>query len=431
MGEFTKDSDFKNIWELYGFRGNPFDTSPLLVMGGNIPIGSFVGRKKEVNRLNKLIGSTTNSRTLIYGDIGVGKTTFVNVVRRNAYDKGYFTPIKEIAVLETWTPEMFLLNTLAAIYGTLKLMTGEKPVSPDVFKKLESLLEIGRKNMNLGIEVAGIGGSYGKNEIPPLKLTISTIQDFFEEIITEIIKSTGKEVIIHYNNLELLKEKSLKFIFDNLRDFFQTNGVHFIFVGNLTVHSSLQNIPRFSSILTDTPFFINNLTFEEVQKILQKRFKSLAIPKLNYIIPYTNDALKSLYDLMDGNIRHILNSLSIAVIESTTERPIVLSEYDLAETLNKVLHERYLKGLTDRKIDVLREILEHKEITNKGISDNLGISRSNVSTYISDLKDMGCVYLKRKQGKDKFWSVTPRIKWFLLRPPPKEEGQKTVEYFFK
>ena len=54
----------KDIWELYGVKENPFSTSPILVIGGAIPIESFVGRGEHMKRLSKILGSKGGSRTL-------------------------------------------------------------------------------------------------------------------------------------------------------------------------------------------------------------------------------------------------------------------------------------------------------------------------------------------------------------------------------
>src|SRR3989344_3021216 len=116
-----------NPWELYGVKENPFSISPLLVKGGAIPIDSFVGRKEHIERLSKIIASKGGSRTFIYGDIGIGKTSFVNVVRSSAYEKGFFTHFKEITAQEGWGADDFILNTLSAIYSSLKLLK-DKPV---------------------------------------------------------------------------------------------------------------------------------------------------------------------------------------------------------------------------------------------------------------------------------------------------------------
>ncbi len=413
------NDSLKDIWELYGVNENPFSTSPLLVIGGSIPLDSFVGRKEHIQRLSKILGSKGGSRTFVYGDIGVGKTSFVNVVRKSAYDSGFFTHFKEITTQDKWTSDEFILNTLSAVYSTLKLMK-EKPISKAGFEKLSSLFEIAKKNVSAGASIAGFGGNYSKEQ-KTNELTSVTLQDFFSEITEDINDKTGKEIIIHYNNLELITEKKIRYLFNNLRDFFQTRGVHFIFIGNLTAYSILQSVSRFSSILSDTPFNIEVLKYEEVVDVIKKRFDGLKISeKYNIIYPYNPDCLRVIYDLMEGNIRDILNTLSTAVFYSTDETPIVLDRNKLSLVLKEILESRYLKNITPRAREVLNEIAKHPEVTNKALSDKLKIPRSNISTYIKDLENAGCVYLRRKNGKDKFWKADPKIKWSLLKTDPQQ-----------
>src|SRR3989344_287374 len=418
------NKDLNDTWELYGVNENPFSTSPILVVGGSIPLDSFVGRSEHITRLSRILGSRGGSRTFIYGDIGIGKTSFVNVVRSSAIQKGFFTHFKEITTQDKWSADDFVLNTLSAIYSTLKLLK-ERPVSKETYEKLESLFEIGKTSISGGISVAGFGGSYASQQKATEVLASFSLQNFFSEIITEINGNTSKEVIIHYNNLELISEKKIRNLFDTLRDFFQTKGVHFVFIGNLTAYSILQSVPRFSSILSDTPFHIETLSFDEVKEVIKKRFEGLRISeKLNLIYPYTDNCLKILYNLMAGNIRDTLNSLSTAVFHATTESPILLDKNKLARVLNEILEKRYLNTLTPKEKEVLGEIIKHKEITNKSLSDKLKIPRSNISTYVKDLESAGCVFLRRKNGKDKFWKADPKVKWSLL----KEDAQQALPF---
>ena len=248
------------------------------------------------------------------------------------------------------------------------------------------------------------------------------------QICREINERTGHDIIIHYNNTELLSEENIKDLFENLRDFFQTEGVHFVFVGNLTVKAYFNSIPRFSSIMTDAPIIIEVFTLDEVDELIKKRFEAMRIEDLGYVIPFTKDCLKILFDLWGGNIRHILNSLSTAVQEVTEEKTIVLDENTLARTLKSVLEKRYSsKKITPRAKDVLMEIVRREEVTNKSLSDLLDLQRSNISGYIKELEEAGYVYLRRKTGKDKFWSADPILKWSLIKE--KKTVQKSLHTF--
>ena len=178
----------------------------------------------------------------------MGKTSFVNVVRRYAIEKGYFTPFKEIAIQSDWNSDTFILNTLAGIFATLKV---SKPgsIGEETYSKLESITDVGFSDTNLGLQIAGFGVSHGKDRKTTSHITSFSLTEFFMQICHEINERTGHDIIIHYNNIELLSEENIKDLFENLRDFFQTEGVHFVFVGNLTVKAYFNSIPRFSSII--------------------------------------------------------------------------------------------------------------------------------------------------------------------------------------
>ncbi|MBI2580795.1 hypothetical protein HYV85_03205 [Candidatus Woesearchaeota archaeon] len=410
----NKTISMEDIWELYGVRSNPFSTSPILVRGGNLPLECFVGRQEQVKRLARIFGSAGGSRTLVYGDVGMGKTSFVNFVRAHAMMQGFFTPFKEIAILDAWNPDEFVHNTLAGIYSTLKLMRS-KPISKAVYSKLAALVE-GVTSKTIGGSVAGTGGTYSELKQSPVKLTSYFLQQLFQEIVSDISAKTRHDVIIHYNNLDLMEEAEISQLFNNLRDFLQTPKVHFVIVGSLATHTYIQNMPRLSSILSDTPIHIDEMTLPEVKSIIKKRFEALRISdKLNYIIPFKDECLAALFKLYGGNIRNILNSLSPAALEVTSEKPVILDISSLSKTLKRILGERYLSKLTKKEKEMLLVMVKYEEVTNKELAESTRVARPNVSTYVAKLQKAGCAYLRRKEGKDKFWSVDPRVKWMLLK----------------
>lgn len=413
-----------NIWELYGLKENPFSTTPLLVKGGTLPIESFVGRTEQLQRLLRIFGSKGGSRVLICGDTGVGKTTFVNYARNHAWQNGFFTPFKEIGIQPNWDADHFILNTLAGIHATTKILK-DRPLSDDTVKKLETLLEIRNTDYDAGISIMGFGANYGQQTRGPSFLATTALETFFADVTAEIAKNTGKDIIIHYNNLELMPENNITKLFNSLRDLLQTPNVHYVFVGNLTVKSAFSNMPRVSSIMTDTPIMLGNLQKEEIEKILRIRMDKTRIgADFNYVLPYKPEVLETLYELYEGNIRDILNSLSTAVTEIVKEKPVVLDRTLIARTLKTVVERRYLTDLQPKAKEVLIEAIKHPEVTNSELSKNTKIARTNISLYLKQLETKGCINLRRKEGKEKYWTIDPKIKWLLLTEG--DSGQKTI-----
>jgi len=423
---------YLNIWELYGLKSNPFFTEPLLIFGGNVDLKiGFVGREEELRRLQNVIYSAGGSRILVSGDVGVGKTTFVNYVRAMASQNGFFTTLKEIAVQPDWTGIDFILNTLASIYHTIKIRNDLKQsiISKENFNKLQLLVDIvEKKDKEYGISILGVGGNYGSSTNLSIPSTnINSLQTFFEEIVNEIRMSGYKELIFHYNNLEILENNQLQKLFNSIRDFIQIREVNFIFIGDLTVPISINQIKRVSSIMTETPVILGSLSIKEVKQLLEKRIKLLEIPNLTSIKPYDDEVISKLYNLYDGNLRFILNSLSTVFCELVKDNPITVTNNELVKVLSETGKKRWLDKLTDNEKEVLFLILKEDEMTNKKIAGILKKKKQNISKITNRLLELSAIKIKRIDGKEKFFSVVHSIKWFLLEKEVSKEKSKDLD----
>lgn len=420
MSEF-----YGNIWELYGLKSNPFFTDPLLIFGGSIDLKiGFVGREEELRRLQNVIYSAGGSRVLVSGDVGVGKTTFVNYVRAVASQNNFFTTLKEIAVQPEWSGLDFMMNTLAAIYHTIKVRTdlNEEILSKETFRKLQLLVDIvEKKDREFGLNILAIGGNMGSStNISIPSPNVHSIQVFFEQIVSEIREAEYKELIFHYNNLEVLEPEELKKLFNSIRDFIQTKDVNFIFIGDLTVPQTLNQIRRVSSIMSETPIILGSLNIKEIKQLLEKRIKQLEVPGLTAVKPYDDEVISKLYNLYDGNLRFILNSISTVFCELVKDNPIIITNKELVKVLAETGKKRWLDKLTDSEKEVLFLILKEEEITNKKIASMLKKKRQNISKLTNKLLELCAIKIKRIDGKEKFFSVVHSIKWFLLE----EEANK-------
>jgi hypothetical protein len=402
------------LWEMYGLKSNPFSTNPLLIRGGILPIDCFVGRKQEISTLELKFGSG-GSRVLVIGDVGVGKTSFVNFVRYKAMNYGYFSPIREIAVLNNWSTYDFILNTLFAIYTTIIGESKQNLLPKSLLDKIKGLVEIGQNIFTGGgFSIAGFGAQWSKDQKTAYPIPYMALLNLIENVVNEIYSKTGKEIILHYNNLENLEEQNLKTLFNDLRDFMQTPNINFIFVGNLTVNNIIQNITRVSTIFSDT-IKINELSLSEVKAIINIRLEKLKIPGMKLTKPFEDSALDILYKLYGGNIRSILNSLDAAITASANQLPFILKKDNLPSILYNVAETKFLGNITQKAKSILLEAVKYKEITNSELSRQTKTDKPNISKYIKELENAGCLFLRRKNGRDKYWSVNPNLKWLLLK----------------
>lgn len=427
------DQEYSNIWELYGLKANPFFTEPLLLFGGDIDLKvGFVGREDEIKRLQSLIGGGGGSRILVSGDVGVGKTTFVNYVRAVAPPNRFFTPLKEIAVQPEWTGADFILNTIASIYYTIKRRSdlSKTLVSKEIINKMELLVDVvERKEREISLNIVGVGGGIGNStSINVPNLTIHSLQVFFDEIIKEFKRVGYDELIFHYNNLEIIDAQNLQRLFQSIRDFIQTRDVNFIFIGDLSVPQTLSSLKRVYSIMSESPIILDNLSITQLKELINKRIKYLTAPYLVATKPYKDEVISKLYTLYNGNLRFILNSLSTAFKELVRDSPMILDSKALIEVLSETGKKRWLDKLTDMEKEVLFLILKKGEINNKKIASKLKKRKQNISKITNKLLDLCAIRIKRIDGKEKYFSVEHSIKWFLLEEEKEKNKREKSDY---
>jgi len=428
------ENEIYSLWSMYGLRGNPFSPDPLQTFGGELPMTTFFGREKESKEINNIIFNNSQSRILVNGNVGIGKTTFVNNVRSKAFENGYFTTISEIGVQHDWTAEDFMRITLSAIYTSINRIKGvREKLGKDFIEKLDILFGTYRGSSHGatgGIATFSLGGEHGISYDAPA-FNSFVMKDLLHEIVDNLKKVGYKGLIIHYNNLELLNEdeKNVVKLFNGIRDFLQIDGAHFIFVGDMTISDVLQKVPRVDDIFYGPPIHLDSFTLEEVCKVLDKRVKELAIGgKVISERPYTDEAIEMLYRLYSGNIRAIFRSITTAITALAIDsKPQILQSLSMARILRKIAEERYIAKLNQTEIKILKQIIAQKETTNKFISEALKLKPQNISNAISVLRQYNCIRLSRVEGRARYYVPSPEIRWLFFNIST--DGQTSIQDF--
>jgi len=244
------------------------------------------------------------------------------------------------------------------------------------------------------------------------------LQRLFQDTI-ELIRNKGgfREVIVHYNNLEVYaieRQKAFATLFNRIRDFLQIPYTHFILVGNKQTTQLIQTIPQVSQIISDTAIVLPPFTEKELVKIIDKRMEALQIPGLTLVKPFDNSAISLLHKAYSGNIRAILNSLSTAIQNTVTKEAVTLNAGLTARTLGGIAEKRFLSKASPSGKKVLIEILKAGETTNKRISEKTEIRPQNVSKHFKELESTGAIFLSRLEGREKYYQVHPSVKWMNL-----------------
>ncbi|MBI3052189.1 AAA family ATPase [Candidatus Woesearchaeota archaeon] len=403
-------SEYNLLWRRYGLKENPFFVDPLTI-SGDVPLSLFVGRISERNELGNII-RTGEARCLVVGYPGVGKTSLVNFVRSEAAKSAFFTPIREIEINRKMPGNEFIILTISAIYDTIKSNGISLP--RELAQKLDALYELTRYG-ELTPEIANL--SYLNRQ----KLT-----DLFKELINKIVYPRFKGVILHYDNLDNIENpEDLLELISDIRDFILTKKIVYIFVGDSFLPSTIFQKTRVSSVFLTPAIEINKFSYEETIKILEQRLDYMRISETSRVIPpYSEGAIKKLYDLYEGNLRDILTSLTTCVKETAqSNSPILMTDESVQDILYEKVRKNILSKLSTEERKIVQIMLNwggHMTPTELS-KQSKKIIQSISSTYLPKLIEVGAVRFKQAEGRNRFYEVTPVMKWAKLQ---RSERQK-------
>jgi Cdc6-like AAA superfamily ATPase len=371
-----------------------------------------------------IIISSGSERIFVVGDSGVGKTSFVNFVRTKAREGKFFSPCNEIEINKVMSGQEFLISTLINIYQEVK----EKSLllSEDMIKDLGQIHSLTR--------------IVGKETNELSIINFERLKELFKKVVKEIVHPRYKGMILHYDNLDNIEDiENIPKMFGEIRDILLIDDVTFIFVGNSFLPEDIGYNQRVRQIFHYPPIEISELDLKDIKEILEKRIKYLASNSESPPdIPHTEEALKILFDLYKGNIRHILKSLSACVYDlADTNNPIEITNSLLINILVDKVKKDYIDGLTEVEKSILVKMLEFgKPITPTEISKITKKKLTNISAlYLPKLRRKTAIEIIGKEGRNIYYEVRPEIRWLLLEKmkekEPKTETKTQIKNFIE
>lgn len=402
--------EFDSIWTTYWLKANPFFTEPLEIDSGLISVENLVGRQEEKQRLTNLIKMGGGVRMLVIGEAGVGKTSLVNYVRSKARQERFISPLKEISIPITADAKQVMVETLVLLFDEIN-SKGIK-LSEQLKKRLEWLQPF-----------ADLQSFEGEGNIWEASTTAKLVELFRK--LSKELKETGYQgIVLHYNNLDKIKdEETLLDFFQDFRDFIQNPEVIFIFIGDSLLYDIVAGTPRLSQVFQLPSVEVKELSLEEIKEIIDLRINLLRINEERKIELLQEGIIELLYDLFDGNIRHILNSLSFAFQNlpyRNVPRPISVS--NIKDILNKAVYDNYLNKLSQTEKDILKVMLLFGKITPTELAKQTKKSLQNISGYyLKKLLEVHAVELVENRGTQKFYAVVPQIRWWKLQKSEREK----------
>lgn len=423
----------QNIWTRFGFRGNPFDTSALAAANESLlPIAqAIVGREMESPESRALLGvlrSPGGGRVVVEGDIGVGKTTFVNYHRYlwevEAKDK-LLTPATELTVDSGVKVGGFVSDIIGAVLGKLVLVQGEKyahgrPLLHELFLLNRVFTH---RSLEVQATVFGFGGGVGRAAQASVPEP-SDVQwlSYLRELVAEVKRLGYKGIFLHFDNLELASlrnpEESRQ-MFERLRDTLQMPDIYFVFVAQAGFFNEIISpLERVRSVFCGFPVHVPPLSKEQVLQVIQKRYELLAVNRERFIRPVDDALLGYLYDLYDGKLRFILDAVTSIVTNFPHATAETLDEAAAKTLLAELVMDRLRHELTTREWDVLREAVRLGTFTNADVAKALKQHRQNVSKYFNALLAKRFIYPQRREGRQIFYRASEDVR--IIRDLPTE-----------
>lgn len=394
-------------WEGLGFSDNPLDTDPIKQK----TLDLYVGHTEKKRICSKVLAGK-NVNLIIEGARGVGTTSFANLMRFGAQQKKlYFTPPKEIRVEAGWSIETLFAAIISNVVRGLELTSAKAVRNNPSFQEAKAIsnriAEVYRAfGAQVGIHGFSAGVSYNKSPGVVTQPTIipTTVLGEHLEALATIAEDLGFKngLLIQLNNLDvgvIHEEEHLKYLFNALRDYMQTDKISWILVGDDGLRSFIaQEVDRLDDIISHE-VFIDPLDEVEFRALVDRRIEHFRKNK-NVELPIDWAVMLYLYRLTKGRLRYVFGLLSRMLR--------ILHIGDLADKIslevakpliNQLVKERLRqKKLTETQEAILKIIASHADCTTTQLSKLTGKSASHISHTLRELEALRL--LKRlKKGK--------------------------------
>ena len=364
-----------------------FDTASLAL--NKADMGKFVGRIQELKSFAVDISGHDRALVLVSGTRGVGKTSFINVV---GYALGFspkfltqhmpialpkLVPCYRTVQLETSDDtKMALFKSLANIVFSAKQFAFDRNLKlPPRLEKINHWtadVVLSSPSASVNIAGFGVGGGVQQQHKNIIEVPSNTLQHMLEESVGLIKKHFKVDgVLLNINNVELLPEKRVCQIFNELRDYlFVMKGVWTVVVGQTGLYSLLyQQATRVAEFVNGQGTQLNPLSQEDVIRVLKQRRQLYAVkPQKVPPLPVAEKMVREIYSHSDGEVRLVFKSCDdiMRVVFKDTPNVSHIKAELAKKALKYALHEQLaLSRLKPKELELIRYVLKHGSIRPK------------------------------------------------------------------
>lgn len=392
-------------WDALGFSDNPFNTDPIR----QATLDLYVGRDKRV-AICKNVLAEKNVLLIVEGARGIGTTSFGNYLRFNSQaQKKYFTPSNEIRVGAGWNIETLLAVVVGNIVRELDIFQSELVANNKQFQDAKALtMRIAETYRSFGIDALGFGLSYGKNAGIASQPSIvpAAILGHHLEDLANLVQSFGYEfgILLQLNNLDvgaIHEAKHLKYLFNELRDYIQTDLVSWMLVGDVGLRQFIaQQVDRLDDIVS-YEVKIDSLSEQEFLNLIDQRVSFYKTQK-NAELPIDKTVFLHLFKITKGRLRYVFGLLKRLLNELSVGDLTDRLTLDIAKPMvTRLAQERIAQyDVTPKELSLLQMIVKTGHGNASKLSVELGQSRQAVSRALVNLLEIKLLTVQQS-GRDR------------------------------
>ncbi len=392
-------------WNALGFSDNPFNTDPIR----QATLDLYVGRDKSVATCKNVLAEK-NVLLIVEGARGIGTTSFGNYLRFNSQaQKKYFTPSNEIRVGAGWNIETLLAVVVGNIVRELDIFQSELVANNKKFQDAKALtMRIAETYRSFGIDALGFGLSYGKNAGIASQPSIvpAAILGHHLEDLANLVQSLGYEfgILLQLNNLDvgaIHEAKHLKYLFNELRDYIQTDIVSWMLVGDVGLRRFIaQQVDRLDDIVS-YEVKIDALSEQEFLNLVNQRVSFYKTHK-NAEMPVDQEVFLHLFKITKGRLRYVFGLLKRLLNELSVGDLTDRLTLDIAKPMvTKLAQERIAQyDVTPKELSLLQMIVKTGHGNASKLSVELGQSRQAVSRALVNLLEIKLLTVQQS-GRDR------------------------------
>lgn len=376
------------IWERLGFRENPYFSTPIGLSdeGRNL----FVGRAVDLRRMiNKWSSEKEGAITIISGNIGTGKTSFLNVCQflcltgvkdfQLPFEPPLLLPAVERVQIETdQTDASFLVKviraTAASIAWSCNFISESVPeLVKETLSWLDSPVQSNSSSAGGGLTlpiVLGGGGFQGTRTVAsstrqavdmPIEVLVAKLRDL-AACARKIRKYSG--VIVAVDNLEMIEPEKAISLLNKYRDtMFALPHIWWVLIGQKGLYDLIEaEAPRVAQRIKGTEALLEGLSWEDFLLATQVRLEHFKL-RADAVPPVDEELLRALFDASSGEIRYIFKIADQIVVDAIAEAPDAVSVPPaLATRLLKDSVSDQLRrlSLSDREVRVIKMLCDKK-----------------------------------------------------------------------